>query len=83
MSDALLETQPICFSRKTRGQGYTSTLGLRETCLARDGQGFEDRTEAAKRIARAIRLRTPGRVDHFVDAIAKHHIGNLGIKTIV
>jgi hypothetical protein len=44
----------------------------------RKGQGFKDRTAAAKRIAELTGLRTLGRVDHFLDAVGKGHIGRLG-----
>jgi hypothetical protein len=41
----------------------------------RKGQGFKDRTAAVSKIAKLTRLETFGRVDHFLDAIGKGHIG--------
>jgi hypothetical protein len=43
----------------------------------RKGQGFKDRTAAVREIAKRTGLETFGRVDHFLDAIGKRHIGNL------
>jgi len=40
----------------------------------RKGQGFKDRT-AAWEIVKLTRLKTFGRVDHFLDALGKKHIG--------
>jgi hypothetical protein len=41
----------------------------------RKGQGFKDRTAAARQIAELTHLGTFGRVDHFLDALGKKHIG--------
>jgi len=40
-----------------------------------EGQGFKDRTAAVSQIAKLTGLKTFGRVDHFLDAIGKGHIG--------
>ena len=41
----------------------------------RKGQGFKDRTAAAREIVKLTDLKTFGRVDHFLDALGKKHIG--------
>lgn len=41
----------------------------------RKGQGYKDRTAAAREIVKLTRLKTFGRVDHFLDALGKKHIG--------
>ncbi len=41
----------------------------------REGQMLKDQTAAVKRIATLTKLRTFARVDHFLDAIGKGHIG--------
>jgi hypothetical protein len=49
----------------------------------RKGQGFKDRTAAAIQIANLTRLKTLGRVDHFLDAIGKKHIGLPRIRRLL
>jgi len=41
----------------------------------RKGQAFKDRTAAVAHLAKLTGLKTFGRVDHFLDAIGKRHIG--------
>jgi hypothetical protein len=41
----------------------------------RQGQGYKDRTAVVTEIMKRIRLKTFARVDHFLDAIGKGHIG--------
>jgi PLD-like domain len=68
---------------KPVGRAIRALVDFGRPVSLRTGQGFKDRTEAAKKITRATRLQSLGRVDHFLDAIAKRHIGNLGKGNIV
>jgi len=49
----------------------------------RKGEGFKDRTAAAIQIANLTGLKTLGRVDHFLDAIGKGHIGLPQIRRLL
>lgn len=42
----------------------------------REGQDYKDRTAAVRQIGKLTALKTFAQVDHFLDALAKGHIGH-------
>jgi hypothetical protein len=68
-NDFAVVDAPVIKGLKILGVAFNRPVSLRRA------QGYKDRTAAIRMVARLTGLKSFARVDHFLDALGKKHIG--------